>query len=174
MTTSVVEQRITECFQRCLVPRAAVDMTCTQVQDLLKDSLLAAGVDERNLYDDRASGMRDDRPGLTHCLKALREGDTLVVWKLDRLGRDLRHLVNTVHDLTTPGIGLKVLTGQGAAVDTTTPAKIRLAMAAMGKPETNVTALCAELGISRQTLYRHVSPEGALRSDGEKLLARKR
>jgi DNA invertase Pin-like site-specific DNA recombinase len=44
----------------------------------------------------------------------------LVVWKLDRLGRDLRHLVNIVHDLTERGIGLKVLTGQGAAIDTTT------------------------------------------------------
>jgi hypothetical protein len=57
---------------------------------------------------------------------------------------------------------------------TMTSAKIRLAMAAMGKPETNVAALCAELGISRQTLYRHVSPEGTLRPDGERLLAKKR
>ncbi len=47
----------------------------------------------------------------------MRGGDTLVVWKL---GRDLRHLVNVVHDLTERGIGLKVLTGQGAAIDTTT------------------------------------------------------
>ena len=54
------------------------------------------------------------------CLKALRKGDTLLVWKLDRLGRDLRHLVNTVHDLTDRGIGLKVLTGEGASIDTTT------------------------------------------------------
>jgi len=59
---------------------------------------------------------------LANCLKALRAGDTLIVWKLDRLGRDLRHLVNTVHDLTAQGIGFKVLTGHGAAVDTTTPA----------------------------------------------------
>jgi DNA invertase Pin-like site-specific DNA recombinase len=44
-----------------------------------------------------------------------------VVWKLDRLGRNLRDLVNTVHELTQRGIGLKVLTGQGAAIDTTTP-----------------------------------------------------
>ena len=44
------------------------------------------------------------------------------MWKLDRLGRNLRHLVNTVHDLTARGVGLKVLTGQGAAIDTTTPA----------------------------------------------------
>jgi len=45
-----------------------------------------------------------------------------VVWKLDRLGRNLHHLVNVVHDLTARGVGLKVLTGQGAAIDTTTPA----------------------------------------------------
>src|SRR6516164_2712314 len=91
----------------------------SQVLDLQKDALLAAGVGPQHLYDDHASGMRDDRPGLTHCLKALREGDTLVVWKLDRLGRDLRHLVNTVHDLTARGIGFKVLGGHGASIDTT-------------------------------------------------------
>lgn len=51
-----------------------------------------------------------------------------------------------------------------------TPAKLRLAMASMGQPETKVADLCAELGITRQTLYRHVSPEGELRTDGEKLL----
>jgi len=56
-------------------------------------------------------------PGLQNCLKALREDDTLIVWKLDRLGRDLNHLVNTVHDLTAKNIGLKVITGHGAAID---------------------------------------------------------
>jgi DNA invertase Pin-like site-specific DNA recombinase len=155
---------------------------------------------------------------LAACLKALREGDLLILWKLDRLGRDLRHLVNTVHDLTARGVGLKVLTGQGAAIDTATPAgklvfgifaalaeferaliaertvagltaarargrtggrpykmtaaKLRLAMAAMGQPETKVGELCRELGVTRQTLYRHVSPTGALRADGTKLLAK--
>ena len=68
-----------------------------------------------------ASGRRDDRPALIACLKALREGDTLVVWKLDRLGRDLRHLVNTIEELKRRGIGFRVLTGQGAQIDTTTP-----------------------------------------------------
>ena len=94
----------------------------SQVLDLQRDALLAAGVSERHLYNDTASGKKDDRPGLAACLQALREGDTLVVWKLDRLGRSLRHLVSVVHDLTSRGIGLKVLTGQGAAIDTTTPA----------------------------------------------------
>ena len=91
----------------------------SQSSDLQRDALLAAGVDIANLYEDHASGRSDVRPGLDAVLKALRRGNTLVVWKLDRLGRNLRHLVNAVHDLTQRGIGFKVLTGQGAAIDTT-------------------------------------------------------
>ncbi|MBB1020151.1 recombinase family protein [Dietzia sp. E1] len=190
----------------------------SQSTDLQRDALLSAGVETDALYEDKASGKKEDRPELASCLKALRSGDTLIVWKLDRLGRDLRHLVNIVHDLTERGVGLKVLTGQGAAIDTTTasgklvfgifaalaeferelisertkaglesarargrkggrpykmtPAKVRLAMASMGQPETNVAALCEELGITRQTLYRHVSPTGELRPDGRKLLTK--
>src|SRR5690349_6955235 len=91
----------------------------SQVLDLQRDALLAAGVEPERLYEDHASGKRDDhRPGLDACLKSLRAGDTLVVWKLDRLGRNLRHLVNVVHDLTGLRIGLKVLAGEGAAIDT--------------------------------------------------------
>lgn len=188
----------------------------SQTLDLQRDALLAAGIEERHIYEDRASGQSEARPGLDALRKALRSGDTLVVWKLDRLGRNLRDLVNTVHDLTQSGVGFKVLTGHGAAIDTTTPsgklvfgifaalaeferelisertkaglesarargrkggapfkmtaAKLRLAMAAMGNPETNVGELCQELGITRQTLYRHVSPDGSLREDGQKLL----
>ena len=59
-------------------------------------------------------------PGLDSCVRALRTGDVLVVWKLDRLGRTLAHLVNTVQDLSARGVGLRVLTGQGAQIDTTT------------------------------------------------------
>lgn len=92
----------------------------SQVHDLQRDALAKAGVTPAHIYEDSASGRRDDRPGLTACLKALRAGDTLVVWKLDRLGRDLRHLVNLVGDLTTRQVGLKVLSGEGASIDTTT------------------------------------------------------
>jgi DNA invertase Pin-like site-specific DNA recombinase len=87
--------------------------------DLRRDALLAAGVGPGRLYEDAASGKRDDRPGPAACLKALREGDTLAVWKLDRLGRSQRHLVNTVHDLSRRGVGLKVLAGHEADIDTT-------------------------------------------------------
>ena len=58
----------------------------------------------------------------TDCLRALRKGDVLVVWKLDRLGRNLAHLVNTVQDLSARGVGLRVLAGDGAQIDTTTAA----------------------------------------------------
>ena len=97
----------------------------SQATDLQRDALVAAGVDPAHLYEDQASGKREDRPGLASCLKALRPGDTLVVWKLDRLGRDLRHLINTVLDLTGRGIGLKVLTGHGAAIDRRRQAGLR-------------------------------------------------
>lgn len=93
-----------------------------QSTDLQRDALVAAGVDPARLYQDRASGARDDRPGLAACLQALRPGDTLVVWKLDRLGRSLAHLVATLQDLGARGVGLRVLAGEGAALDTTTAA----------------------------------------------------
>ena len=94
----------------------------SQSLDLQRDALVDAGVDQVNLYHDLASGVRDDRPGLDNCLRALRRNDTLVVWKLDRLGRNLAHLVNTVQDLSARGVGLRVLAGQGAQIDTTTAA----------------------------------------------------
>ena len=94
----------------------------SQSLDLQRDALQTAGVDAVHVYHDVASGVRDDRRGLDSCLRALRTGDVLVVWKLDRLGRTLAHLVNTVQDLSTRGVGLRVLTGQGAQIDTTTAA----------------------------------------------------
>jgi DNA invertase Pin-like site-specific DNA recombinase len=190
----------------------------SQKLDMQRDALVAEGVDKQNIYSDEAPGNHDERLGLNAALRALRKGDVLVVWRLDRLGHTLKHLVNTLHELTERGIGFKVLSGQGAAIDTTTssgklvfgifaalseferelisertkaglesarargrrggapfrmtPAKLRLAQAAMGKTETRVGDLCKELSISRQTLYRHVSPNGELRIDGQKLLQR--
>jgi DNA invertase Pin-like site-specific DNA recombinase len=89
-----------------------------QSVDLQRDALLAAGVDDRHLYSDKASGARDDRPGLKACLAYLKAGDTLVVWKLDRLARSIRQLIETVEDLEQRKIGLRSLT---EAIDTTTP-----------------------------------------------------
>lgn len=92
----------------------------SQLLDLQKDALMKMGVDPQYIYEDLASGRKDDRPGLRACLKALQPGNTLVVWKLDRLGRDMKHLVSLVDDLNTLKIGFKVLSGSGAEIDTTT------------------------------------------------------
>lgn len=92
----------------------------TQTLDLQHDALLAAGVTPERIYTDRASGRKDDRPGLATCLQALQPGDTLVVWKLDRLGRNLKHLISVVDDLQQRQIGFKVLAGAGVQIDTTT------------------------------------------------------
>lgn len=92
----------------------------SQTLDPQRDALIAAGVLPDRLYQDLASGRHDARPGLAACLKALQPGNVLVIWKLDRLGRDLRHLVATVDDLRQRDVGLKVLTGAGATIDTTT------------------------------------------------------
>lgn len=192
----------------------------SQTTDLQLDALIAAGVDPENIYEDSASGAKDDRPDLASCLKALRPGDTLVVWKLDRLGRSLPHLVAIMEDLNKRKVGLKVLTGHGANIDTTTaagkmifgifaalaeferelisertkaglvaarargrqggrrpkmtPAKLKLAQAALKDPNTQVSGLCKELNITRQTLYRHLSPQGDLRQDGQHALQRRR
>ncbi len=89
-----------------------------QVLDLQRDALLCAGVDERHLFADHASGNRRDRSGLGSALAYLQPGDCLVVWKLDRLGRSLPHLLETVNGLRARGIAFRSLTEQ---MDTTTP-----------------------------------------------------
>ena len=188
----------------------------SQTLNLQVDELISSGVIEENIYHDHVSGGGKDRPGLNACLKALRSGDTLVVWKLDRLGRNLRHLVDIIYDLSQKGIGFKVLTGQGANIDTTSSSgklifgifaalaeferelikertiaglksarargikggrkmklsksQVKYVQVSMQSGETNVSELCRELGISRQTLYRYVSPTGELRDFGKKIL----
>ena len=92
----------------------------SQGLDLQVDALVQAGVPEHRIYQDRVSGKTSQRPGLDACLKALQPGNTLVVWKLDRLGRDLKHLINTIDDLRQRDVNFKVLSGAGAEIDTTT------------------------------------------------------
>ncbi len=92
----------------------------SQVLDLQIDALVEAGVPEHRIYQDRVSGKTSQRPGLDACLKPLQPGNTLVVWKLDRLGRDLKHLINTIDELRQRQVGFKVLSGAGAEIDTTT------------------------------------------------------
>src|SRR5574339_1070398 len=89
--------------------------TADQTLGLQKDALTAAGCER--LFSDTASGARADRPGLDEAVDFLRPGDTLVVWRLDRLGRSLRHLIDTLGALDQRGIGFRSLQEQ---IDTTT------------------------------------------------------
>ena len=88
-----------------------------QVTDLQRDALLAVGVDGRHLFEDHASGAKDDRPGLTQALSFVRPGDVLVVWKLDRLGRSLSHLLCIVNTVKEKQVAFRSLT---EGMDTTT------------------------------------------------------
>lgn len=191
----------------------------SQLLDSQIDALKESGVLESNIYTDKASGKKDDRVGLESCLKSLRDGDTLLVWKLDRLGRDLRHLLNIVHDIEERSIKLLVLSGAGQMDTSTsggklmfsmfaafaeyerelirertlaglksarargriggrkssfTPKKLKIAQAAMQDNNTVVSDLCFELGVSTSTLYRHVTANGKLTEQGEKILMKKK
>ena len=86
--------------------------------DLQYDALIQSGVDPRHIYQDRASGAKDQRDGLKKALEFVMPGDCLVVWKLDRLGRSLSHLITIIEALKEKGIAFKSLTEN---MDTTTP-----------------------------------------------------
>ena len=90
--------------------------TVEQNLGLQRDALATAGCE--TVFEDHASGAKAERPGFADALAHLRRGDTLIVWKLDRLGRSMAHLIDTVRRLETKGIGFRSLT---EGVDTTTP-----------------------------------------------------
>jgi DNA invertase Pin-like site-specific DNA recombinase len=91
--------------------------TVAQTLDQQNEALAAAGITK--VFSDTMSGARDDRPGLAELMAYVREGDTVVVWKLDRLGRNTLHILETVKTLTDRGVTL-VSTSDG--IDSSTPA----------------------------------------------------
>ena len=91
--------------------------TNEQNLDLQRDALLKAGCIEKNIYTDKITGLKQERKGLEQALSHLREGDTFVVWRLDRLGRSLKHLIETISNLQSQNIGFKSITEN---IDTST------------------------------------------------------
>ena len=81
------------------------------------DALTKYGILKSNIFMDKLSGAKTDRPGLAKCLDALQTEDILVVWRLDRLGRSMRHLMTLIEDLRVLGIGFRSL--NEGAIDTT-------------------------------------------------------
>lgn len=90
--------------------------TADQNLDLQADALKAAGCEK--IFQDIASGAKDERRGLAEAVEYARAGDILTVWKLDRLGRSLKHLIETVNELHAKGVGFASLQEN---IDTTTP-----------------------------------------------------
>ena len=90
--------------------------TAEQDTALQTDALRKAGCER--VFEDTASGVKSDRPGLTSALSYLRDGDVLAVWRLDRLGRSMPHLIDTIGTLEKRGVGFRSLT---ESIDTTTP-----------------------------------------------------
>jgi DNA invertase Pin-like site-specific DNA recombinase len=84
---------------------------------LQTDALTRHGIPKSHLFMDKLSGAKTERPGLSKCLDTLQTGDILVVWRLDRLGRSMRHLITLVEDLRGKGIGFRSL--NEGAIDTT-------------------------------------------------------
>lgn len=176
--------------------------TIDQNLDLQTDALTKAGCEK--ICTDVASGAKDERAGLAEAMNFARNGDTLVVWKLDRLGRSLPHLIATVRELAAKGIGFRSVQ---EAIDTTTPAgklffhmigalaeferdiirertkagllsarqrgrlggrppvmgekKVRQAKAMLADSKSTIADVCATLGVSKATLYRHLSAVNA-------------
>ena len=96
--------------------------TIGQTLEQQTEALEAAGAGR--VFHDVMSGVRDDRPGFAECLQYLRDGDTLVVWRLDRLGRNMRGIVNTLHELTERGVTVRSLhDGVDTSTSTTSAAK---------------------------------------------------
>src|SRR5215831_12999465 len=91
--------------------------TNEQNLDLQRDALRKAGVAPKDLYTDKVTGVKADRPGFQAALSHIRNGDTLIVWRLDRLGRSLKHLIETVTMLKNQGVAFKSLTEN---IDTST------------------------------------------------------
>lgn len=170
--------------------------TDDQNLDLQRDALRLSGI--QMIYEEMASGKASDRPELDHCLKALRTGDTLVVWRLDRLGRSLSDLVRIVTELEDRGIGFESITEK---IETTSAAgklvfhvfaalaefernlirertraglvaarargraggrkpklnakQIRQIKTLLRDPNTSVTEVARDYGVSRTTIYKH-------------------
>jgi len=92
--------------------------TYDQELNLQTDALKKQGCREDRLFVDQASGARPQRPGLERCLETLRKGDVLLVWRLDRLGRSMPHLVQLIEELRERGVGFRSICD--GAIDTTT------------------------------------------------------
>ena len=150
----------------------------SQSLDLQRDALAAVGVDPQHLYDDLASGVRDDRPGLEHCLRVL-AGQGAQIDTTTAAGRLVFGIFaalaefegDLIRERTVAGLKAARARGRkGGRKFALSKAQVRPAQAAMASRDTSVSELCTELGIKPVTLYRYVDSQGELREQGRKVL----
>ncbi len=119
-STSTDISRESNCNHTAGAPRQfgyARVSTDDQNLSLQIEALTKHGIPKPCIFMDKMSGVKTERPGLTKCLATLESGDILVVWRLDRLGRSMRHLINLIEDLRSRGVGFRSL--NEGAIDTT-------------------------------------------------------
>ena len=112
--------------------------TSGQELNLQLDALKHTGCKKQQIFTDQISGSKGERPGLAECLKELKKGDTIIIWRLDRLGRSLRNRIDIVEQLQKRGVGFRSINDGG--IDTST---------ASGE-------ICETLKISRASYYRYL------------------
>jgi DNA invertase Pin-like site-specific DNA recombinase len=134
-----------------------------QSTDLQRDALLAAGVDPRHLFEDHASGAKDDRTGLARALEFVCPGDVLVVWKLDRLGRSLSHLQferALIQERVVAGLAAARLRGRiGGRPQAITGEKLEAIITALDGGMSKA-AVCRNFGVKRTTLIETLARIG--------------
>ncbi len=157
-------------ISRCIgYARVSTDDQTLQLQ---LDELMAAGCEE--IFTDTASGSKADRDGLEEAMGAVGEGDTLIVWRLDRLGRSLRHLVSMIEDLSAHGVHFKSL--RDGAIDTTTASGelIFHIFAALAQFERNLIRERTHAGLSAARSRGTVGGRPQLIETNEKVLMAKK
>ena len=144
--------------------------TADQNLTLQHQALAAAGCEK--IFDDTISGTKVDRPGLAKALEQVRAGDTLVVWKLDRLGRTVKNLIDFTEQLHTDGVGFRSLTDQ---IDTTTPAGRFFfnIMASFAQMERELTIERTQAGLAAAREKGHLPGRKRLMTDSKIASAKK-
>ena len=144
--------------------------TADQNLTLQHQALAAAGCEK--IFDDTISGTKVDRPGLAKALEQVRAGDTLVVWKLDRLGRTVKNLIDFTEQLHTDGVGFRSLTDQ---IDTTTPAGRFFfnIMASLAQMERELTIERTQAGLAAAREKGHLPGRKRLMTDSKIASAKK-
>ena len=148
--------------------------THDQNLDLQIDALLQTGCERSNIFVDKISGAESERPGLTRCMESLQQDDVLIVWRLDRLGRSMTHLVSLIETLRSKSIGFRSLCD--GAIDTTTASGelIFNVFSSMAQFERRLIQERTQAGLASARARGRTGGRPGIKSDDSKVQAVKR